>query len=111
MNDCIVIVIWQVWQGLKQIWQVDSTAGRLRGLASWAGWQVGQASMASRLAGLTAEWRPLMCLLAKRVCALDTGGSGETPGNFAFSRYSYNYKKVRNGHLFLPMLRRMDATS
>ena len=39
-----------------------------------------------------------MRLLAKRVCALDTGGSRETPGN-------YYYKKVQNGHLFLRMLR------
>ena len=91
-----------MWQGLKQIWQVDSTAGRLRGLASWAGWQVGQASMASRLAGLTAEWRPLMCLLAKRVCALDTGGSRETPGN-------YHYWEVQNGQPIFANAQRMDA--
>ena len=29
--------IWQVWQGPKQIWQVDGTVGRLRLLPSWAG--------------------------------------------------------------------------
>ena len=87
-----------MWQGLQQVWQVGSTAGRLPGLASLAGWQVGQASMASTLAALTAEWRPLMRLLAKRVCALDTGGSRETPGN-------YYYEKIQNGHQFLRMLR------
>ena len=54
--------------------------------------------MASKTAGQTAEWRPLMCLLAKRVCALDTDESRETPGN-------YYYKKAQKDQLFLRMLR------